>query len=176
VAFQYDIGTFRDLETGVDPAWGEPENAKADLGDGSLPGSPINTRLEGPWGIPWWEGLEDPTSPSGLAFTESPNPTYPNESVGAEPLPGAYDGAYRTVGPVQAWGHEPSGGLWGDQALGRIMRFPANIPERYDDQGVWSGDWRDDLAASVAANDAPLVTDGDITTSLLQWPNVWGRY
>lgn len=168
-------GTWRDLNTGVNPNWGDPENADGATDQAGDPGAPITTRLEGPYGLPWWEGLEDPDSPIGLPFPESPNPTYANESVGASPISGAYDGAYRTHGPVVAWGHEPSGGIWGDQAIGRIMRFPANIPERYDRNGVWNLDYRDELAASIAANQQPLITDAETTTNLLLWPNV-GQY
>lgn len=172
--FQADTGVWRDLNTGVDPNWGDPENADGALDSAGDPGEPISTRLDGPWGLPWWEGLEDPTSPTGLPFTESPNPTYPNESVGASAISGAYEGAYRTHGPVYAWGLEPSGGLTGDQAIGRIMRFPANIPDRYDPDGVWNVDYMDELAAAIAANDQPIITDAQTTTSLLLWPNVGG--
>lgn len=168
---QEDTGVWRDLSTGVDPVWADPTLADGALDQPGDPGAPVHTRLEGPWGLPWYEGLEDPSSPmDGMPLLQSPEPTYPDESVGAEPLPGAYDGAYRTHGPVRAWGHEPSGGLYGDQAIGRIQRFPANIPDRYDPNGVWNVDYRDELAAVIAANEAPLVTDTDVTTSLVQYP------
>lgn len=169
-----DTGVWRDLATGVDPMWGNPQDADGALDAAGTPPEPIHTRLDGPWGLPWWDGLEDPTSPTGLPFRESPNPSYPDESIGAKPLPGAYEPAVRTVGPVRAFGHEPSGGLSGDQAVGRIMRFPANIPDRYDPNGVWNLDYRDELAASIAANESPLITEAEATTSLLLWPNVGG--
>jgi hypothetical protein len=175
MAFYEDTGTWRDLATGVDPNWGDPENADGALDAAGTPPEPIYTRLEGPWGIPWWDGIEDPTSPTGLPFPESPNPSYPNESVGAAPLPGAYEPAFRTHGPIMQWGHEPSGGLYGDQAIGRIQRFPANIPDRYDPNGIWNIDYRDELAATIAANEQPLITDAETTTNLIQWPNV-GSY
>lgn len=175
MAFQEGNGVFRDLSTGVDPQWATPEFADGALDMPGDPGEPVHTRLEGPWGLPWFEGLEDPDSPTGLPFAESPNPSYPNESVGARPIAGAYDGTYRTHGPVYQWGHEASGGLAGDQAVGRIMRFPANIPDRYDPNGVWNLDYRDELAATIAANQQPLITDAEVTTSLMLWPNV-GSY
>lgn len=171
----YDDGTWRDLATGVDPQYAFPENANgtgADLaGD---PGQPVNTRLEGPWGLPWWDGIEDVNARTGL--TASMDPTYPKEDVGAQEIVGAYEPAVRTLGPVRAWGHEPSGGLTGDQAIGRIMRFPANIPDRYDPNGIWNVDYRDELAAVLATNGQGDVTDAAVTTSLIQWPNVYERY
>jgi hypothetical protein len=176
-------GTWRDLDTGVDPAWGDPESADADLGGygaatawRKLPDEPVTTRLEGPWGLPWYDGLEDPYDSTGL--TSSPNPTAwsPNEDVGAQPIVGAFEGAFRTRGPIMQWGHEVSGGLFGDQAIGRIMRFPANIPERWDPYGVENPDWKDELSAAEYFNSQPYTTDAAITTSLLQWPNVQGRY
>ena len=162
---QQDTGTWRDLDTGQNPFWAEPEEM---LNDRGFPDVPITTRVEGPWGIPWWDGLEDPTSPTGLPG-ESPNPTHPDESVGGRMGPGAYTAAFRTLGPVRAWGHEPSGGPTGDQAIGRIMRFPANIPERWDPNGVQSIDYRDSLAAAIFANNAPVVTDADVTDHLVYW-------
>lgn len=162
---QQGSGTWRDLATGQDPYWSDPEEMLNDRG--IVIDEPIVTRLEGPYGLPYWEGLDDPTAPTGLTG-ESPNPSYPNESVGGRMGPGGYEGAYRTSGPVQAWGHEPSGGLYGDQAIGRIMRFPANIPERYDVNGVSAGiDYRDQLAAAMLANTAPVVTDSDVTNELV---------
>lgn len=170
-----DAGVFRDVTTGVDPSWAFPTDADGALDAAGDPGEPVTTRIEGPWGAPWWEGLEDPTSPIGMPYTESPNPTYPNPSVGAKELPGAYEGAYRTHGSVYRWGHEPSGGFTGDQAIGRIQRFPANIPDRYDPNGVWNTDYKDELAAVIAANKQPIITDAEVTTDLTLWPNV-GQY
>lgn len=170
-----DTGVFRDLNTGVDPMYGRPWDADGALDAAGDPGAPIDTRVEGGSAmvLPWWEGLEDPEAPiEGLPFIQSPEPTYPNESVGAQALPGAYEPAFRTHGPVYQWGHEVSGGPYGDQAVGRIMRFPANIPDRYDPNGVQNRDWRDALAASLAANNSPVISDGQVTDDLLQWPNV----
>jgi hypothetical protein len=164
----YDIGTWRDLATGVDPNWSDPENADGALDSAGDPGEPINTRLDGPNGLPWWDGLEDPFIVTGLTTTADPQ--YPDEAVGAQPIVGAYEGAYRTRGPVYAWGFEPSGGLNGDQALGRIMRFPANLPDRYDPNGVWNIDYRDELAATLDANDAPDISNATLSTDLLLWP------
>jgi hypothetical protein len=67
------------------------------------------------------------------------------------------------------WGHEVSGGWDGDQEIGRIMRFPANIPERYDANGVWVGDYRDLLAVSLERDQVPAFTDTTSVAQLLQW-------
>jgi hypothetical protein len=165
-----ESGVWRDVETGVNPFWSDPEWADGATDQPGTPAEPIYTRFEGPWGVPWFDGLEDPGAVSGLFA--SPDPTYPDEAVGAEPRVGAYQGAFRTHGPVRQWSHEPSGGLTGDQAIGRIMRFPANIPDRYDPNGVWNLDYRDELAASIAANESPYITEAQITSNLIQWPNV----
>lgn len=162
--------TYRDLATGVNPTWADPQDAVPDFDGAGIPDQPIVTRLEGPWGLPWIEGVEDPTAATGLMA--SPNPTYPQEDVGALPIVGAYEPAVRTLGPIQAFGHEPSGGLNGDQAIGRIMRFPANIPDRYDPNGVWNVDYRDELAASLANSSEPIVGDAEVTTQLVLYPNV----
>jgi len=171
----YD-GAWKDLETGVNPEGVTPEEANGANDGPGIPTEPIYTRLEGPWGLPWWDATEDPLNIIDVAQSPEPLPWSPQEDVGGRPRIGAYEGAYRTRGPVQAWGHEPSGGLWGDQALGRIMRFPANIPERFDAYGVWNTDIHDDLAASMDNADLPYQTDTVVTTNLLQWPNVWGRW
>lgn len=161
-----ELSVWRDLE-GVGPGsvtWNP---------DGPNPTIPrdatINARLEGPWGLPWIEGLEDPNASSGMV-SPSPNPQIDQPDVGWKMGPGDYEGAFRTRGPIQAWGHEVSGGLWGDQALGRTMRFPANIPDRYDANGVWVGDYHDLLAATLQANEVPMFADeiGGIE-ALVQW-------
>lgn len=169
-------GTWRDLSTGVNPEWLNREEANAANDGPGTPPEPIDTRLEGPWGLPYWDGLEDPFVHVDIPQSATPLPWSPNEDIGGVARLGAYEGAYRTRGPVQAWGHEPSGGLWGDQAIGRIMRFPANIPERFDPYGVWDTDIVDDVAAGMDVNDLPYANDAAITTSLLQWPNVFGRW
>lgn len=166
-------GTWRDLHVGVNPQYGDPEWVDGSTDQPGDFGVPIDTRLEGPWGIPWWDAQEDPAAASGLF--SSPNPSYPNEDVGASPIVGAYEPAVRTLGPVQAWGHEPSGGIYGDQALGRIMRFPPNIPERYDRNGVWNIDYRDELAAVIAFGDQPIISEAEVTTSLVLGPG-YGEY
>ncbi len=171
----YD-GVWRDVYTGVNPEWSTPEeNNGANDGPGTPP-EPIATRLEGPWGMPYWDGLEDPYALFDGPVSPNPQAWSPNEDVGSEPRKAAYEGAYRTRGPIQAWGHEPSGGLFGDQALGLIMRFPANVPERFDPYGVWNTDVRDDLAGGMAMDNLPYSNDTEVTTNLLQWPNVWGRW
>jgi hypothetical protein len=172
----YD-GAWVDLATGVNPEWMTPEEANgANDGPGIPRDEPITTRLEGPWGLPYWDAVEDPYRQVDIPQSATPNAWSPNEDVGGQPRTAAYEGAYRTRGPIQAWGHEPSGGLWGDQAIGRIMRFPANVPERFDAYGVWNTDIRDDLAASMDNQGLPYRGDTEVTTSLLQWPNVWGRW
>lgn len=163
------FGVWRDLDTGVDPVFGDPTLADGALDQPGIPMLPVYTRPDGPNNLPWFEGIENPYAETGLM--ESPNPTYPQEDVGAQPIVGAYEGAYRTHGPVRAWGMEPSGGWYGDQAFGRIMRFPANIPDRYDPFGVQMPDYRDELAASIAANNEPIISDAEVTTSLLLYPD-----
>jgi hypothetical protein len=172
----YYDGVWRDIHTGVDVA--TPENMSPAFDQPGIPkNGPIDTRLEGPWGMPYWDGQEDPFNfLDSLTATPNPLPWSPNENVGEKARVGAYEGAYRTRGGVQAWGHEPSGGLWGDQYLGRIMRFPANIPERYDPYGVFNTDPRDDIAAAMAVGDLAYQDDNTVTTSLLQWPNFNGRW
>lgn len=171
----YD-GTWRDLATGVNPEWLTPEENNGANDGPETPPEPIYTRLDGPWGLPYWDGLEDPDCLIDLSQSPDPLPWSPREDVGNAPQIAGYEGAFRTRGPIVAWGHEPSGGIGGDQALGRIMRFPANMPERFDPYGVFTTDVRDDLAAAMAVDDLPYHSEAEITTSLLQWPNVWGRY
>lgn len=167
-------GGWQDLNTGTNPAYINKEDADGATDAAGIPDSPVATRIEGPWGLPWWDAKEDPNAPTGLY--SSPNPTYPFEDVGGLPIVGAYDAAYRTRGPVHAWGHEPSGGLGGDQAIGRIMRFPANIPERYDANGVWNIDYLDELAQAVANGNEPIVSEAEYTTELILMPNVRGGF
>lgn len=172
--YMIGYGAIRDIDTGVDPVWDEPTEADGALDEGSIPDEPIATRLEGPWGYPYFEGLEDPYTLVGdIPLTADPLPWSPSEGtseVGNLPRVGAYEGAFRTIGPVTAWGHEVSGGLDGDQALGRIMRFPANIPERYDPYGVFDTDYRDDVALALDLDNLPYYDDASVTSSLLNWP------
>ncbi len=171
----YWDGVWMDLNTGVDVA--TMDNMSPAFDQPGIPAAPIDTRLEGPWGLPYWDGKEDPNNfLDFLAVSPNPTPWSPNEDVGIRPRVGAYEGAYRTRGAVQAWGDEASGGLWGNQYAGRIMRFPVNIPERWDPYGVFDTDIKDDLAASMAADNLPYRNDAAVTTSLLQWPNVWDRW
>jgi hypothetical protein len=163
-------GVYRGIVTGVTPG----EAADGALDQAGIPDAPIRTDFQGPWGQPWFDGLEDPYISSGTPMLQSPEPHYPDESFGAIPIVGPYDGSYRTVGPVREWGHEPSGGLYGNQALGRIMRFPTNWVERYDRNGVKLGDYRDELAAAIASNGQGVVSEAEYTTELLLLPNVRG--
>lgn len=156
---------WRDLE-GNDPRWpmGAPNQPSPPLPRNA----PIITAIDGPWGLPWLEGLEDPDASSGL-LRPSKNPQIDEPDVGWTMPPGAYRGEYQTLGPVQPWGLEPSGGLTGDQAVGRTMRFPVNIPDRYDANGVNVGDYRDLLAGALDANNAPTFTDTNVVDDLVYW-------
>ena len=170
----YD-GVWRDIETGVNPEWMNPEEANGATDGPGIPDEPIYTRLEGPWGMPYWDGLEDPYERVQVQPSPNPQAWSPAEDIGSDPMLADYTGAYRTRGPIRAFGHEPSGGLYGDQAIGRIMRFPANIPDRFDPYGVFNTDIRDDLAGAMDVDDLPVDSTAIVTTNLLQWPNVWGR-
>lgn len=165
-------GTWRFLATGTRPEYANPENADGATDQSPILDHAIITDLENYQGgsammLPWFDADEEPFIASGV--TSSMEPTYPDEAVGARPIVGAYEGAFRSQGPVYQWGHEVSGGLWGDQAMGRIMRFPANIPDRSDpyNEGVWAGDYRDELAAAIATNGMGLITDEEMTASML---------
>ena len=147
-----------------------PERSNSgDFPDPPIPGTPIYTSglEDGPWGVPWLDGLENPDAAARMA--PSPDPQMDVPDIGWKALPGAYEGAYRTRGPVMQWGHEVSGGWDVDQEIGRIMRFPANIPERYDANGVWVGDYRDLLAVSLERDQVPAFTDTTSVAQLLQW-------
>ena len=48
------------------------------------------------------------------------------------------------------------------------MRFPANIPERYDPNGIWNIDYKDELAAALTFGDATYVPETAIRTVLMQ--------
>lgn len=162
--------TFRDL-IGEDPHWpmGAPDQPNAPLPRDE----PVYTRIEGPWGLPWVEGLEDPNAPSGL-LKPTADPQIDVPDVGWAMPPGDYAGEYRTSGPVQQFGLEPSGGLSGDQAIGRTMRFPVNIPDRYDVNGVHVGDYRDLLIGSLAVNNLPSFSDTMVIEDLVLWPGDTG--
>jgi len=58
--------------------------------------------------------------------------------------------------------------------MARIMRFPANKPERYDPNGVRNLDYSDELAAAIANNGMGIVTESEYTTELITLPNVGG--
>lgn len=165
------IGAWRKLHVGTQPEYSDPEWADGATDRPGDPGVPIDRDLFGgsAIGLPWFDAHEDPFAETGLYA--SADPAIPRQDVGGRPVTGAYDGAYSTLGPVWQWGHEAGGGLTGDQAIGRIMRFPANVPERYDGNGVWAGDYSDLLAAAIANNGQGDVTDAEITTSLLLYPN-----
>lgn len=165
-------GAWRGLPTGTKDESRWPENADAAFDQVPIPPGPIEGdfgALEGGGGsvLPWWDASENPYAPTG--FYASMDPTYPYEDRGGLPIVGAYEPAVRTVGPARPWGYEVGGGLGGDQALGRIMRFPANVPMRDDpyDEGVWLGDVHDELSIAVANNSQDQVTEEAYTASLL---------
>lgn len=168
-------GKWRFLATGTRNESRTPENADGALDQTPIPrGGEIVTDLQNFEGgsammLPWFDAVEDPKAVTGVF--ESMDPTYPHQDVGATAIVGAYEGAYRTRGAVYQWGHEVSGGLWGDQELGRIMRFPANIPDSSDpyNEGVWAGDYRDELAAAIASNGMGIVTDDEMIRDLLAY-------
>lgn len=175
------VGSWRDIE-GTVPLYDDPEWADGATDQPGTPDTPVYTRVEGPWGVPWFDGHEDPNIATGLYASNDPLPWSPYQDVGGQSIVGAYEGAYRTHGPVNPNinGLEASGGmidtpngmLMGDQMIGRLMRFPANIPGRYDTNGVYGGmDYRDELAALIANGDAPIVSDTEVTTNLVNWPN-----
>ena len=151
-----------------------PEDADGALDAAGTPPGPIVTRIEGGSAmvLPWWDAKEDPSAPTGLYASPDPTPWVLHQDEGGRSIVGAYEGAVRTRGPVYQWGHEPSGGLEGDQAIGRILRFPANKPERYDANGVGNVDYRDELAWAIQTNGAGLVTESEYTRELLVLPNV----
>jgi hypothetical protein len=165
---------WRELQTGTHSERAWPENADAAFDQVPIPTEPVVTDLLNYQGgsamvLPWFDAQEDPSARTGLYA--SMDPTYPKQDVGGKPVVGAYEAAVRTRGPVYQWGHEVSGGLHGDQELGRIMRFPANIPDRYDpyNEYVWSGDYRDELAAAVWASRHQFPTDEEALGSLLSF-------
>lgn len=169
---QGNRGSWRELQTGTHSEARWPENADAALDQVPIPTEPVVTDLLNYQGgsammLPWFDAVENPRAETGLYA--SPDPTYPHWDVGGKPVVGAYEAAVRTRGPVYMWGHEVSGGLHGDQELGRIMRFPANIPDRYDPYNdyVWAGDYRDDLAAAVWGSRHQPPTDEEALSSLL---------
>jgi hypothetical protein len=167
-------GTWRGLQTGVDPMYSNPEWADGATDQPGDPGAPIETPLEGGGGmvLPWFDAHEDPTAATGLYASMNPTPWVLVQDAGGQPVAGAYEPAVKTRGPVYQWGHEPSGGLMGDQAMARIMRFPANKPERYDPNGVQMPSYSDELAAAIATNGMGVITESEYTTELINFPGV----
>lgn len=117
-------------------------------------------------GFPWGDAQEDPEAYTGLGFTKDPEVFDP--SGGNSQIVGAYEGAFQTQGPIVPFGYEVSGGMSGDQAIGRTMRFANNGPERYDPNGVQFPSWADELAASLYYNGQGLVSENESTTNLIQ--------
>jgi hypothetical protein len=169
-------GAWQDLTTGVNPMNSHPEDADGALDAAGTPAEPIVTRIEGGAAmvLPWWDAKEDPAATTGLYASPNPLPWVVAQDEGGHAIVGAYEGAVRTRGPVYQWGHEPSGGLDGDQAIGRILRFPANKPERYDPNGVHNVDYRDELAWAIQTNGAGVVSESEYVRELLVLPNVSG--
>jgi hypothetical protein len=131
------------------------------MGEGPLPPDPpsIDDSVF-TTGLPYFDALETPNAATGLA--PSMDPGQANPDVGALPIVGAYDGAYATVGPAgRPFGYE-------DQAMGRFMRFPANVPDSYSIHGAHMGPgYLDDLAATLSHGDQPVITDQQVMANLL---------
>lgn len=135
------------------------DTGHADMGDAKLLTAPQDILLDsGPGDTRWIEGLEDPSAT--VNAPPSHDPQLPRPDIGAMPEQGAYEGAFRSVGPVRAWGYE-------DQALGRIMRFPVETPESWSANGVSSPAYLDEIAAALASNGRGQVTREEYTTSIL---------
>lgn len=149
---------WRGLEIGADAD-------TPNVGPDSIPRHVEDTFLPAA-GFPWGDVQEDPETLTHVGITSDPMMDTPD--IGNSPIVGAYDGAYATNGPIVHWGYEVSGGLDGDQALGRTMRFQNNGPERYDANGVQEPSYADELAARLAANGQGQISEAEFTTSLLQ--------
>jgi hypothetical protein len=167
-------GAVRELSTGVHDERAWPENVTAGLDQTPIPEVPWDLPESGLEGgaamvLPWFDAQEDPVARTGMYA--SMDPTYPQQDIGGKSIVGAYEAAVRTQGPVYQWGHEVSGGLHGDQAEGRIMRFPANVPSRHDPMSdpVWQGDYRDELASAITNNAQGYTTESEYTASLLSY-------
>lgn len=161
-------GVMRYLHTGVSREPNPIDESTPDLFESWIPDLPEDTVL--PNLTPWFDGHEDPNEkPFDMPFIESPDPHYVDWSVGGMIPPGAYDGSYYTRGPVSYGlsGMDESGGLGGDQALGRRMKFDPYVPERYDVNGIETPSYADELAAAIAANGYGQVSDAEMTSSLL---------
>lgn len=144
-----------------------PNDANASQADGPIPPHVDYVFVPTPTGFPWGDVQEDPDAMySGIDYTNDVQIDVPD--VGNQQIAGAWDGAYATKGPIVPWGYEVSGGLDGDQALGRTMRFQNMGPERYAANGVQEPSWADELAARLAYNGMGQVTEAEYTTSLLQ--------
>lgn len=175
LAAQVMRGTWRGLPTGVNVMYDNPELADGATDQPGDTGAPIETEITGGAAmvLPWFDALEDPDQDPGLFHVDINSTSYHDSQIaGAMPIVGAYEPAVKTRGPVRQWGHEVSGGLTGDQEMARIMRFPANIPERYDPNGVWNIDYADELAEAIASNGYGTVTEQDYTTQLLLLPGI----
>lgn len=156
-----DSGVYRELFTGV--TLDGPNDGGDEFGMAGIPAGPITTKLPG--APAWYDGLEDPFTGPMLPLSELQ--PYADQTVGAQTPPGAYEGSFRTHGPVDGFGHEVSGGWWGDQAIGRRQKFSPYIPERYDRNGVQMPSYADELAAALAHNGMGVVSESEYTTSLL---------
>lgn len=164
--------TLRGIITGVGPqdstanSDGQYYNVDGANDDPGTPPGPVETAI--PWavGVPYDEAVWDEPEWVWGGF-RSPDPTLPQPDQGAAPAPGAYDGRYADIGAVQRFGHEMSGGPYGDQALGQRMTFLPYIPERYDANGVQTESYADLVAASVASQGYPVPQDSEYMADLL---------
>lgn len=166
--------TLRGIITGVGPQDataidGQFTNADGASDDAGDPGGAIETAFPQASGIPYMDTVNDEPDWAWGGF-QSPAPTLPVPDQGALPAPGAYDPRYAEIGAVQRWGHEMSGGPYGDQALGQRMVFLPYIPERYDANGVQAESYADLVAAAVASQGYPVPDESlylpDLITNL----------
>lgn len=155
--------TLRGIITGV----GRGKDPDAALDDAGTPEGPIETAI--PWavGVPYTEGVYDDPSAIQWGGFASANPGLPIPDVGALPGVGAYDPQYSQTGAVQDFGHEVSGGPYGNQALGRRQTFIPYIPERYDANGVQTESYADLVAAAVASQGYPTPDESYFVPDLL---------
>lgn len=150
--------------TAIDGQYTNVDGASDNAGD---PGGAIETAI--PWavGIPYADVQYDDPGAIEWGGFQSNNPTLPQPDQGALPGVGAYDGRYSEIGAVQGFGHEMSGGPYGNQALGRRQTFIPYIPERYDANGVQTESYADLVAAAVASQGYPTPDESYFVPDLL---------
>lgn len=165
--------TLRGIITGVGPqdsqpvADGQYTNADGALDDTGTPPGPIETAFPYAVGVPYADSVYDiPFADWGSLPVPDPQLSVPDQ--GAVAGIGAYDPSYaQTPGAVTQFGHEVSGGPYGDQALGKRMVFIPWIPERYDANGVQTESYADLVAAAVASQGYPTPDESSYMADLL---------